>query len=131
MRRYHHKRATRFFTLYFIPLVPLKDLGEYVECQTCTTAFDPAVKHVRVAPAVTAHSSDQLAAMMNALKPRLEEGYPVEFMVRDLTAARLDRSVALQAVENAIGTQRKTCSACGLTYAPTVTGCRECGRQLS
>lgn len=27
-RRYLHKSARRFFTLYFIPLIPMKDMGE-------------------------------------------------------------------------------------------------------
>lgn len=32
---YAHKRVKTFFTLYFIPLIPLGTRGEYVECQTC------------------------------------------------------------------------------------------------
>jgi uncharacterized protein (UPF0212 family) len=130
-RDYHLKHAQRYFTLYFIPLVPIKNHGEFVECQTCVTTFDTAVLNMRIGRATTAQLGDQLAAMMNALKPRLEEGYPIEFMVRDLTATRLDRSVALQAVDNAIGSRRKTCPACGLTYAPTVASCHDCGSQLS
>ncbi len=40
---YKHKSARRFFTLYFIPLIPLDKLGEYVECQTCRGTFVPRV----------------------------------------------------------------------------------------
>ena len=39
MRAYKHKKVTRFFTLYFIPLIPLGRLGDYVECQTCRGTF--------------------------------------------------------------------------------------------
>ena len=42
-RRYEHKRVRRFFTLYWIPIIPLDTLGEYVECETCRDTFDPAV----------------------------------------------------------------------------------------
>ena len=38
-RSYDHKKVRRFFTLYFIPLIPLQDLGEYVECQTCKGTY--------------------------------------------------------------------------------------------
>jgi hypothetical protein len=38
-RDFEHKKATRFFTLYFIPLIPMGDLGEYVECGTCKRTF--------------------------------------------------------------------------------------------
>jgi tellurite resistance protein len=36
---YHHKRVRRFFTLYFIPIIPLDMLGEYIECQNCKDTY--------------------------------------------------------------------------------------------
>jgi len=42
-QEYKHKSARRFFTLYFIPLIPLDKLGEYVECQTCKGTFVPRI----------------------------------------------------------------------------------------
>ena len=38
-QRYDHKRVRRFFTLYFIPLIPLDKLGEYIECSACDGTF--------------------------------------------------------------------------------------------
>lgn len=38
-RDYVHRRVRRFFTLYFVPLVPLDVLGEYVECQHCHDTY--------------------------------------------------------------------------------------------
>ena len=40
---YKHKKVTKFFTLYFIPLIPLGQAGEYVECQSCKGTFVPRV----------------------------------------------------------------------------------------
>jgi len=40
---YKKKRVRRFFTLYFIPLIPLDKMGEYVECDTCQATFDPEI----------------------------------------------------------------------------------------
>lgn len=37
---YKKKRVRRFFTLYFIPLIPLDQLGEYVECQLCRGTYN-------------------------------------------------------------------------------------------
>ena len=42
-RRYLHKQVRRFFTLYFIPLIPLGIVGTYVECQGCSGTFDDVV----------------------------------------------------------------------------------------
>jgi tellurite resistance protein len=36
---YAHKSVRRYFTLYFIPVIPLNSLGEYVECDRCATSF--------------------------------------------------------------------------------------------
>jgi len=38
-RDYKHKKVTRFFTLYFIPIIPLGKLGDFVECQSCKGTF--------------------------------------------------------------------------------------------
>ena len=42
-RAYDHKRVRRFFTLYFIPIIPLDVIGEYVECQHCRDTYKPDV----------------------------------------------------------------------------------------
>jgi tellurite resistance protein len=42
-RAYVTKRVRRFFTLYFIPIIPLDTLGEYVECQHCKGTYQPEV----------------------------------------------------------------------------------------
>jgi len=42
-KNYKHKKVTRFFTLYFIPLIPLGRIGEFVECQTCRGTYVPRV----------------------------------------------------------------------------------------
>lgn len=38
-QQYRHRKARQFFTLYFIPLIPLRNLGEYVECRNCNGTF--------------------------------------------------------------------------------------------
>ena len=42
-RPYAQKRVRRFFTLYFIPLIPLDLLGEYVECKQCTSTYKTGI----------------------------------------------------------------------------------------
>lgn len=39
VQNYGLKRVRRFFTLYFIPLIPLDKLGEYVECFSCKDTY--------------------------------------------------------------------------------------------
>jgi len=40
---YTNKLVRSYFTLYFIPLIPMKTLGEYVECDTCAGKYKPEV----------------------------------------------------------------------------------------
>ena len=42
-RPYELKRAGNYFSLFFIPLIRIQKLGEYVECQVCKNRFDPKV----------------------------------------------------------------------------------------
>jgi tellurite resistance protein len=50
-RGYDRRRVRRFFTLYFLPIIPLETLGEYVECTTCRGTFKPAVLERKDHPA--------------------------------------------------------------------------------
>lgn len=38
-RRYHHLRARRWFTLFFVPVIPLDQRGEWVECLGCASTY--------------------------------------------------------------------------------------------
>lgn len=39
-REYKQKIARQFFTVYFIPIIPLNVVGEFVQCATCRQKFD-------------------------------------------------------------------------------------------
>lgn len=54
-RNYRWKVAKRFFTLYFIPLIPLGKVGEYIECSSCggtygieVLSYDPGADRARL-----------------------------------------------------------------------------------
>jgi tellurite resistance protein len=40
---YIHKTVRRFFTLYFVPIIPLNKVGEYYECQRCRNTYNEQV----------------------------------------------------------------------------------------
>jgi tellurite resistance protein len=42
-RNYQRRKAQRFFTLFFIPLIPLKTLGEFIRCTYCKNDFRESV----------------------------------------------------------------------------------------
>lgn len=125
-RQYELKQGKNYFTLYFIPLIPIGDLGEFVECQTCHMTFQSEVLKLK-APLL----KQDLAGMLNTVKSTLEGGKPVEYLLRELVSAGLDRDIALGAVKAAIGEKRNECPKCGLSYAANVTNCTECHEPLT
>jgi hypothetical protein len=50
-RNYRHRTGRRFFTLFFIPVIPMNKVGEHVQCDTCKTRY---VTEVLKAPTVAA-----------------------------------------------------------------------------
>jgi uncharacterized tellurite resistance protein B-like protein len=46
-RPYRRRKVRKFFTLYFIPLLPLNLLGEYIECQRCKNTYNEQVLELR------------------------------------------------------------------------------------
>ena len=42
-RAYEHKSSRRWFTLFFVPVIPLNELGDFVECTSCRSTFYPSV----------------------------------------------------------------------------------------
>jgi uncharacterized tellurite resistance protein B-like protein len=42
-QNYRHREVQKYFTLYFIPIIPLGSAGEYVECRNCKGTFVPRI----------------------------------------------------------------------------------------
>lgn len=38
-REYRHRRARRWFTVFFVPLIPLGTKGEWVRCTSCGARY--------------------------------------------------------------------------------------------
>lgn len=49
-RHYRHVSARRWFTLFWIPVIPLGQLGESVECSSCGAQYDAAVLRQAASP---------------------------------------------------------------------------------
>jgi len=42
-RPYRRRSGRKFFTLFFVPVIPLNKVGQHVQCTTCRTRFHPGV----------------------------------------------------------------------------------------
>ncbi len=123
-RAYERRRGRNWFTLYFIPLIPLNSLGEDVVCTTCGWSFSP---DVLTQPPPAATPLDRLAREAQA---DMDSGTPIEFVRQKLINLGLARELVDQTIEQAAGPDRKICPADQLTYRATVARCARCGREL-
>lgn len=67
---YKHKKVTQFFTLYFIPLIPLSNKGTYVECQSCKNTY---IERVLDMARVVQVEEKQRATPVEQIQNRLNE----------------------------------------------------------
>ena len=73
---YKHKKVTQFFTLYFIPLIPLGNKGEYVECQSCKNTYIERILEMR--PTIDVTDRPQPKRQVGAPAQAIEGGEPVK-----------------------------------------------------
>jgi hypothetical protein len=72
-RQYRLRSGRRWFTLFFLPVIPLNRVGEHVQCRTCRTRYVPDV----LSQPTTAQMQAALpAGMRAAVAAMLRSGDP-------------------------------------------------------
>lgn len=78
-RNYRRRVGRRFFTLFFIPIIPLNKTGEHVKCMTCRTRY---VTDVLNQPTTTQMQAALPAGMRAAASAMLRSGDPASVPAR-------------------------------------------------
>jgi hypothetical protein len=114
-RKYRLRSGRRFFTLFFIPVIPLTKVGEHVQCLTCKTRYVPDVLQL---PTAAQMQTALPAGMRAAATAMLQSGDPASSAARQRAVAVIlgagaqgyvdaaldrDRAESPQAVAQAIG----------------------------
>jgi hypothetical protein len=88
-RQYRHRVGRRWFTLFFIPVIPLNAVGEHVQCTTCRTRY---VTDVLSQPTTAQMQAALPVGMRAAASAMLRSGDP---------ASPVSRQRAIEAVAGA------------------------------
>ena len=72
-REYRHRSGRRWFTLFFIPVIPLNSVGDHVQCTTCRTKY---VVEVLNQPTTAQMQAALPAGMRAAVSAMLRSGDP-------------------------------------------------------
>ena len=78
-RQYRLRAGRRWFTLFFIPVIPLTRVGEHVQCQTCKTRY---VVDVLKLPTAAQMQAALPAGMRAAATAMLQSGDPASSAAR-------------------------------------------------
>jgi zinc-ribbon family len=79
IRRYSQKRVAKYFTLFSIPLIKTKDLGEFVECEYCKNGdgadiLDPGSQEMLKMEAISKYSLQRGAPVDDVMTQLIEAG---------------------------------------------------------
>ena len=118
-----HNRLARYFTLYFIPLFPISNLGEFVFCMGCHGQFNMDVLHYQ-----PPSPSERLT---HALRADLDSGLPLHMAVQKLVSGGMAAANAQQFVALAAEQPTRHCPQCNFHYRQTVGACTNCGGKLA
>ena len=125
-RSYKHQKISKYFSLYFIPIFPIQNLGEYIECQFCFTPFETSILEIN-----SQESQSEINQFIENLKSKLDEGFPLEllyaFILNDGGSEEVAKTVIAIVSEGKI----KNCDRCDLSYIYSLNYCHECGNPLS
>jgi hypothetical protein len=78
-RQYRHRAGRRWFTLFFLPVIPLTTVGEHVQCTTCRTRY---VTEVLSQPTTAQMQAALPAGMRAAVSAMLRSGDPASAVSR-------------------------------------------------
>jgi len=85
-RQYRRRSGRKFFTLFFIPIIPLNKVGEHVQCATCKTRYHVDVLNLPTAAQMQAALP---AGMRAAAATMLRAGDPSSIPARQRAIAAI------------------------------------------
>ena len=121
-RPYKQKRVAQYFTLFFIPLFQIKNLGEFVECQFCHQTYKPEVLSYK--------PPSPAERLLFAVRKELETGTPIHMVQQKLMANGTEQATAQKLTDMATGGVQVKCPKCGFSYLGTIKLCTNCGSSL-
>ena len=91
-RDYELRQGRNWFSIYFIPIIPLNQLGEFVTCLTCGTNFQQEVL------AMPIPSNTPLDRMTREARADLDGGTPIEMARQKLINTGLSRELGREGI---------------------------------
>lgn len=118
---YDLKQNRPYFSLFFIPLIPMGGGQRYVECAGCGNAFNEDVFDYK--PPTEGNR------LMARMEDELQSGTSVEALKRKLTRQGMEEDEAEDRLLELCEDRPVRCR-CGRRYHPSIRECIECGEEI-
>ena len=122
-RGYRLMKVKNYFTLFFIPIFPFSELGEYVECDTCKGTYKTGVLE---------ETPEKI--LLRAIYADAVAGMPLQMITNKLINSASFSEEQAQAAVNHVAQQcvQKQCPSCQFTYLAdaNLINCTSCGTEL-
>jgi hypothetical protein len=125
-RNYEHKRAAKYFTLYFIPIFSMQDYGDFVECKFCGTTFKPEVLSFN-RPAI----EKQLTQFIELMRSEVERGVSLNEIAVSLKQMGAEDDAVRNIIAIVSNGTIKECNECKTVFTGSLQYCSNCGGKLS
>ena len=122
-RQYTLIKLNRYFTLYFIPLIPLGTVAQAVECHSCRRQFEQDV--LTYNPGVP--SAEKIYA---TVAEQLTAGRPAEEIQGMMVQAGMSPQQSQELINLVLSGAARTCARCNLHFAKSARACSQCGDAL-
>ena len=123
VRNYQRFLVDKYFTLYWIPLFRIGNMGEYVQCQVCQNSYPP--------DALAYRPQTEEEKLHYAILNELNSGIPAHMLIRKLEDKYGDHNLATRYVYNLLGSRPMQCPNCQYLYHETIARCLNCGQPLN
>lgn len=124
-RSYEQIRYGKYFSLYFIPIFPVENLDEYIECATCSIMYDMTVLQQQPTP------EEEHRKLVAAIRRQIDAGMPVNTVHQSLLAANFEETRANNLIAEATNGELKICNQCQLVFTRSMNYCGNCGKELT
>jgi predicted RNA-binding Zn-ribbon protein involved in translation (DUF1610 family) len=116
-RDYHLRQVREFFTLYFIPLIPMGRAQRYVECGSCGGTFKEEVLEME--------EPTEAQRALRQIYEEMQQGVSIEECQKRLMELGMEANQAESISEEMAG-QTWRCETCGDHYLAAVKRCSRC-----
>jgi len=130
VKPYIHKQIGKYFTLYFIPLFQTENVGEYLECQSCFTTFDPKVLNSRHLIEEEIRMEHERKNFMDEIARQLDAGLSIQIITAGLKKAGVPDNSLGNILYTITNGEITGCDNCHSVYKSTVQFCPMCGSRL-